>query len=45
VNTDLESQIRFVEFMLQGYNEATGQKMLNAIKASLEKLKVLRDGL
>lgn len=41
VNADLDNQIRFVEFMLQGYTEPTGQKMLNAIKNSLEKLKEL----
>ncbi len=35
----MENQIRFVEFMLQGYKEPTGQKMLSAIKGSLEKLR------
>ncbi len=42
---DLESQIRFVEFMLQGYKEPTGQRMLSAIKGSLEKLKGLKENL
>ena len=45
VNVDLESQIRFVEFMLQGYKEPTGQRMLSAIKGSLEKLKGLKENL
>ena len=45
VNLDLDSQIRFVEFMLMGYTEPTGQRMLSAIKASLEKLKALRDSM
>lgn len=45
VNVDLENQIRFVEFMLQGYKEPTGQQMLSAIKGSLEKLKELREKL
>lgn len=44
VNADLENQIRFVEFMLQGYREPTGQKMLNAIKNSLEKLREIQGG-
>lgn len=43
VNVDLENQIRFVEFMLQGYKEPTGQQMLSAIKGSLEKLKELKE--
>jgi len=45
VNLDLDSQIRFVEFMLMGYTKPTGQRMLSAIKASLEKLKALRDSM
>lgn len=39
VNTDLDNQIRFVDFMLQGYQEPVGRKMLQAIKESLESLK------
>lgn len=39
VNTELDNQIRFVEFMLQGYQEPVGRKMLQAIKESLESLK------
>ena len=39
VNTDLDNQILFVEFMLVGYKEPTGRAMLQAIKESLEKLK------
>ena len=39
VNTDLENQIRFLEFMLQGYQEPVGRRMLQAIKESLEGLR------
>lgn len=39
VNVELDNQIRFVDFMIQGYQEPTGQRMLQAIKASLEKLR------
>lgn len=39
VNTDLDNQIRFIEYMLQGYQEPVGRRMLQAIKDSLEKLK------
>lgn len=39
VTTGLDNQIRFVEFMLEGYREPTGQMMLTAIRESLEKLK------
>lgn len=45
LKADLDNQIRFVEFMLQGYVEPTGQKMLNAIKNSLEKLKELNESM
>lgn len=43
VGTDLDNQIRFLEYMLQGYKEPTGQKMLSAIKGSLEKLKLIEN--
>jgi len=39
VNTDLDNQIRFVDYMLQGYQEPVGRKMLQAIRDSLERLK------
>jgi hypothetical protein len=39
LSADLDSQILFVEFMLQGYREETGQRMLNAIRNSLERLR------
>lgn len=39
VNTDLENQIRFIEFMLEGYQEPTGRAMLQAVKESLGKLR------
>ena len=39
MSVDLESQIRFVEYMLQGYQEPTGQRMLLAIKDSLERFR------
>jgi hypothetical protein len=39
LNTDLENQIRFIGFMLEGYQEPTGRAMLQAVKESLEKLR------
>jgi hypothetical protein len=39
LNTDLENQIRFIVFMLEGYQEPTGRGMLQAVKESLEKLR------
>ncbi len=39
MNTDLENQIRFIVFMLEGYQEPTGRGMLQAVKESLEKLR------
>lgn len=39
MNTDLDNQIRFVDFMLQGYQEPVGRKMLQAIKESLESIR------
>ena len=39
MNTDLDNQIRFLDYMLQGYQEPVGRRMLQAIKESLEKLR------
>lgn len=42
VSTDLESQIAFVDFMMEGYLEPTGRSMLQAIRDSLNELKEKR---
>lgn len=45
VKTDLDSQILFVEYMLENYAEPTGRSMLQAIRESLEKFREIETGM
>lgn len=44
VDTGIVNQILFVDYMLSGYSEPTGQRMLRAVRESLERLAAIEGG-